>query len=437
MVREEASSFRDPAGQVVINNGNYLREVNEAYLPEYDRLMESGLYADLISNDLMIPHEELDSRLLLPKQVPFWSYPYEWCFSMLKGAAVTTLHCAVMALEYDMMMKDASAYNIQYIDGQMKLIDTLSFMLYQPGMMLPGYQQFVEHFLCPLLLMSYGRTEVTKLLTVNVDGISVDTAGKLLPLKARFNHSAMVNIYLPRLLQQHIDPTALEVHPTKEAVLKSINILLKAVDGLEYKVSSAWSKYENEDSYTLAAKESKKAIIGDILLALPYGAVADFGANTGEYSRFAHTLGHDVIALDRDHDCIERLYVPGLVNKLPLVIDICNPSPAIGWQNTERKSFLDRLHVDTIMALALIHHLCIGNNIPLSKVAELLAAHCRNLIIEFVPLDDKKAQILLGKKNIPPYSEDIFRQEFGRFFTVAQRREVADSKRVIYLMEEK
>lgn len=435
MVLKEASSFRDSAGQVIIDNGIYLRRVNECALTDYETLINSGLYGKLIVENLIIPHVEVELgqtyTILKPLQIPFISYPYEWCFSMLKKAAITTLLCALRALDFGMMLKDASAYNIQWVEGKMRLIDTLSFMRYKEGMYWPGYQQFVEHFLCPLLLSSYDKPELSRLLQVNVDGIPVTTAAKLLPFKAHFSKDILLNVYLPAgyYFKKAVD---LEITPTKKNITGLINRLLTFTEGLEYKTRSAWTQYANEDSYTRKAQLSKNDIVFKMLSYLKGKTLLDVGANTGDFSELAQAFGYQVIATDRDHDCVEKMYQTKRTI-LPLVVDLCNPSPAIGWSNTERKSFLDRLNVDTIMALALIHHLCVSNNVPLFMVAELLSQHCRNLIIEFVPLEDKKAKILLGKKTIPPYSETIFVKEFSKYFVCEEKQTVEDSCRSIYL----
>ena len=174
-----------------------------------------------------------------------------------------------------------------------------------------------------------------------------------------------------------------------------------------------------------------------MLLHLPFGKVLDLGANTGYYSMMAALGGNDVIATDNDHDCVE--YIVNLrPNVLALRMDVCNPTPAVGWDNAERKTFWDRCHPDTILCLALIHHLCISNNTPLDYVAKLFSAHCqRHLIIEWVPPDDPKAAAIAFNRIFPRYNLDVFKSAFSDYFTFEQERPLADSKRIIYLMEKR
>jgi hypothetical protein len=432
----EEGSFRDPAGQVIIENGTVLRQLNSVYMAEYRYLMSSGLYGELAGKGLLIPHTEMKAQgnvtTIIPERVKFISYPYEWCFSMLKEAALSTLEINRIALSHNMLLKDASAYNMQWHSGKMTLIDTLSFMRYDGSEPWVAYRQFIEHFLVPLLLMKHRDASLVKLLEVHLGGIPVNLAVKLLPGWLRLKPSLMMHLYA-----QNFAPSGKRVwHDVKmprhnlEALLDSLEGLVR---GLGYKPKSEWSGYES-CSYTQKAYNNKYMIVGKILEGIPGNTLCDIGANVGDYSNLA-SADYDfvVIAVDRDHDCVEYM-LKTHYGFLGLVADITNPSPAIGWESKERKSLLDRLQVDTIMALALIHHLCIGNNTPVGRVASMLAGHCKNLIIEFVPLEDPKAQLLASGRVFPPYTRELFEVEFGKHFDIVNRADIEDSLRSIYLM---
>ena len=430
---KERSSFRDPAGQVFEHDGQILRYVYPPYFEDYHKLKDSGLYTHLTTLKLLIKHTELfqekDKLIIRPEVVPFISYPYEWCFSMLKEAALNTLKINRIALEHGMILKDASAYNMQYYQGNMVLIDTLSFMSYEPGMPWGAYRQFLQHFLYPLLLMAHYNPYMNKLSQIHLDGIPAGFVINNLPFHFRFKPSLWAHLYA-----QGWKVTVKgqkDIRMSRYAVEALLDNLEATVRGIKHQMlSSDFIKYSELGSYTKYGIADKELLITNILGSIKPGTLCDLGANTGNYSRMVKPY---VISVDSNHDCIELIYKSK--TGLPLIVDLCNPSPAIGWDNTERKSFLCRLHVDTIMALALIHHLCIGNNVPLGNVAEMLSQHCRNLIIEFVPLEDPKAQLLLGKKNIPPYSLDIFKAEFGKYFMIKAEYPITDSLRTIYLME--
>ena len=183
-------SFRDPNGFVFVSEGTLYRQVNKSYQRHYDLLYSSGLYEALVSRHLLIAHDECDYlphgndqiyKVLRPLPVPFVSYPYEWCFSQLKDAALVTLDLQKRALAHNMVLKDASAYNIQFLDGKPLLIDTLSFETYEEGRAWVAYRQFCQHFLAPLVLMSQKDIRLSQLLRVYIDGIPLDLAASLLP----------------------------------------------------------------------------------------------------------------------------------------------------------------------------------------------------------------------------------------------------------------
>jgi len=434
-MQNESSSFRDPSGQVFIADGKYRRLIYPCYMEDYHTLMISGLYQELTDTNLLIPHQELSAigreMIIEPEQVGFISYPYEWCFSMLKEAAINTLIINEIALQHGMMLKDASAFNMQWHKGNMTLIDTLSFMKYQPGMPWGAYPQFLKHFLAPLLLMKYRSPGLARLFLSNLDGITPNLASKLLPKHLILRPSNLVHLYAQSL---NVAVNGQKNVKMSKLALNSLLSNLKAlVMRLDYKTKSVITHYSDENSYTQRALDDKAFKVERLLDIVDGKTLCDIGANTGFYSRMAAVRGFKVLAVDSDHDCVN--YIDQTSHIFPLVIDICNPTPAIGWGNTERKSFLERLHVDVIMALALIHHICIGNNVPLEKVARMLSEHCQKLIIEYVPLDDPKAQLLLGKKNIPAYNIDVFRYEFGQYFTVECEVKIDDSKRILFLME--
>lgn len=441
----EVSSFRDPAGQVFIKGGAYHRKISPSYMPEYHRLMASGLYGTLSESGLLLPHEEVEVKAgwltILPEQVEFISYPYEWCFSMLKEAALNTLEINRIALIHEMMLKDASAFNMQWHNGKMTLIDTLSFAKYDGSQPWVAYRQFIEHFLIPLLVMKYRAASLSKLAEIFIDGIPVSLATKLLPMRTKLNPSLLAHLYAQSI---SLDGAKLpkEIKMPRRNLDALLDNLRRLVEGLKYKPKSDWSSRYGYDvrSYSDRAFESKRDIVRGMLDYLTFrhlpGAdarVCDIGANIGRFSNYASER-YFTLAIDNDHDCIERMRDIDW-GRLGLVVDICNPTPAVGWGNTERKSFLDRLNVDTIMALAIIHHICIRNNTPVGMVAELFRENCKNLIIEFVPPEDPKAKLLVGNKVFPPYSRDIFEAEFGRYFKTVEKRQVADSMRSIYLMQ--
>jgi hypothetical protein len=125
----------------------------------------------------------------------------------------------------------------------------------------------------------------------------------------------------------------------------------------------------------------------------------------------------------------------GITSTLPLLIDLGNPSPALGWAHTERRSLLDRRSADTVLALALLHHLVISRNIPLVAVADFLARLAPALVIEFVPSDDPMASRLLAtRKDFGGYTVDGFRSAFTLPFEILDEARIVGTKRTLFRM---
>ncbi|WP_298002565.1 hypothetical protein [Anaerolinea sp.] len=207
------ASFRDPSGFVFRRGGRLYRQVNSIYAREYDHLMRSGLYQRLIDRGWLIPHQEVNEdpldpstcyRVIEPEAIPFISYPYEWCFSQLKDAALLTLAIQKEALQAGMILKDASAYNIQFHRGKPILMDTLSFALYEESAPWVAYRQFCQHFLAPLALMSRVDLRFGRLSTLYMDGIPLDFASRLLPFSTRFDFGLVSHLHLHAQAQQAV-----------------------------------------------------------------------------------------------------------------------------------------------------------------------------------------------------------------------------------------
>jgi SAM-dependent methyltransferase len=190
------------------------------------------------------------------------------------------------------------------------------------------------------------------------------------------------------------------------------------------------------DEGTLAKESIVEAMLGDV-----GGSVAwDLGANVGRFSAIAARLGRRVVAWDADPAASElhyrRLKEAGDGSVLPLVQDLVNPSPSLGWAGAERAGF-ERSDADVILALALVHHLAISNNVPLEAIASLFARLAPNAIIEWVPKDDPMARRLLASRRdiFPDYSQVGFERAFGTRFRVVARTPISGSTRVLYRLE--
>jgi hypothetical protein len=452
------ASFRDPGGFLFRHNRVLYRQVNRVYKDHYDRLISSGLYQRLVDAGLLIPHTEVSLELarsddaykvIQPQVVVFISYPYEWSFSQLKSAALATLEVQKIALEFNMSLKDSSAYNVQFLNGRPVLIDSLSFEPYQENAPWVPYRQFCQHFLAPLALMAYKDVRLNQLLRVFIDGIPLDLAARLLPVRSYFNLSLLFHIHLHAKSQQHfkdrtVSRTAARRGMSRQALLGLVDNLESGVKKLRWNPEkTAWADYYQDDSYSMEGIEHKQQLVADFIQVANPQTVWDLGANTGLYSRIASRQAIPTIAWDIDPGAVDinfrQITQNGETNLLPLLLDLTNPSPAIGWNTRERLSFAERGPADLILALALFHHLVISNNTPMDMVADFLAGLCRWLIIEFVPKHDPKVQKLLATRDdiFPDYVRQGFEAAFSYYFTIQRAENIRDSSRTLYLMEAK
>ena len=452
------ASFRDPSGFIYQKDGTLYRQINLVYKDNFDLFVKSGLCDKLQKEQLLIPHRQINIsfahdqqayKVIRPEIVPFISYPYGWSFSMLKDAALLTLGIQKIALEHDMSLKDASAFNIQFQDGHPVFIDTLSFEKYQPGLPWVAYRQFCQHFLGPLSLMAHTDIRLNQLIKVYIDGIPLDLASKLLPSRTYLNFLLLTHIHLHAKSQQQWADKQFNV---KKRNLNISKIQLTAViDSLYSGISkiklpqatTEWGDYYNFTNYNNKSFKSKGAIVKKLIQKCRPKTVWDLGANNGYFSRIAADFGAYTVAFDIDPIAVEKNYLQIKQHKdkniLPLIIDLTNPTSDYGWSNEERDSLVKRGPADTIMALALIHHLAIGNNLPFDKIADFLSRICHHLIIEFVPKEDSQVQKLLASREdiFTQYNETEFEKTFTKYFKIISKTKVENSLRTIYLFYSK
>ena len=468
----DRGSFRDPSGFVFVQGGVAYRQVNDAFSDPYRRLMGSGLYEELSRSRLLVPHEEVSLRLadapaafavLRPEQVPFISYPYEWCFSQLKAAALLTLEIQRRAIEHGLVLRDASAYNIQFIGPRPIFIDTLSFGPYVEGQPWSAYRQFCQHFLAPLALMAYVDPSLNELLRLHIDGVPLSLATSMLPLKTKLKPGLLMHLHLhgrseartsgaPQ--EEAAPPTNGSAADRARASARSMGrtAMFGLIDSLDRAVrqlsippaKTLWSTYATHLNYSESAQKTKRELVArmidDARASGRIDMVWDLGANTGSFSEIAARTGARVISFDADHAVVEQHYNDSIGSSrdrvLPLVQNLANPSPAVGWNHAERRSLTERGPADLALALALVHHLAIGCNVPLPAVAEFFSRICRSLIIEFVPRHDSQVRRMLSLREdvFGDYTQEQFEQAFGAHFRIAATVPVVGTVRTMYLM---
>jgi len=447
------ASFRDPSGFLFRRDGRLLRQVQASYAEDYDRLLGGGLYEELTGARLLVPHLELDGepasrgdayRILEPEPIRFISYPYEWCFSQLQDAALCTLEIQQRALAKDLILKDASAYNIQFHRGRPLLIDTLSFARYVEGEPWVAYRQFCQHFLAPLALMAYRDVRLSSLFRTHIDGIPLDLASRLLPWHSRLKPGLFLHVHAHAASQKRHESRgagAQRKSLSKRALLGIIDSLRSAIRSLRWQPGTTeWADYYSDTNYTDASARAKQDGVGEFLAASGAQSVWDLGANDGSFSRIASSRQVFTVAADVDPSAVELNYRrardEGDEQLLPLLIDLTNPSPALGWAHRERDALVERGPADCVLALALIHHLAISNNVPLERLANFFARCGRQLIVEFVPKEDSQVQRLLATREdvFPNYTRGGFETAFSTTFELLDTRPIPESARTLYWM---
>jgi hypothetical protein len=454
LINHHPASFRDPSGFIYEQDGLIYRFVSTAYAVDYALLQNSGLAAELLKKNLLLPFTETADnhtgrsdwhKTLLPQQLPFFSYAWEWSFSQLKGAALATLTVCKLALQKGMILKDATHTNMQWVDGKWKLIDTLSFETYTAGESWIAYRQFCECFLNPLLLAAYSGMEVHKLALSYPDGVPAAVTSRLLPFKTKFNASIYLHVHLQAKMGGK--PTAEQKSPGKKLSQKNIEQIIdnlySCIEGLHLpQQTTTWNNYYDETILSETYLTEKKKLVASLLINQTYKSVLDLGANEGEFSLLCKE-DTQVIATDFDSACIDSLYnrlkKEKRKNILPLVLDLTYPTPAVGWMNEERKAFFKRTKADVCLALALIHHLAIAKNISLQQLASFFASICNTLIIEFVPKEDPKVQGMLQRRKdiFDNYTEQEFEQAFALYFSLEQKTTVKGSQRSMFVYRKK
>jgi hypothetical protein len=452
-VQAHPSSYRDRDGFLFWSEGRLLRQINRRGQPAYERLMASGLYAELVDRGWLVPHRESDHppaqadlvwKVIEPERIPFVSYPYEWCFSQLRDAALLTLRIQKAALARGMILKDASAFNVQFDGIRPVFIDTLSFAVYEEGKPWAAYRQFCEHFLAPMALVCRCDERLGALTSAHLEGVPLDLASRLLPWRSWLRPGLLLHVHLHSIgIRRGADRAAAarEARLSRQGLEALMGSLEQAASGLKWSVPrSAWSAYyEEEANYAASAMARKAYAVGRMLDTAQPRMIWDIGANTGLFSRLAADKGAYVVAMDADRSVTELHYLEcrrgSRRNVLPLVMDAAAPSPGLGWSNAERASLRERGPADVVMMLALVHHLAISRNVPMVMLAEYAAELGRRLIVEFVPKNDSNAQRLLAVREdiFDDYSEEGFESAFGRFFLMEQKSHIEGTDRTLYL----
>lgn len=471
-------SFRDPSGFVFSHDGRMFRAIDQAFDVLYREPRTSKAIQQLIDRQLLVktwPVEDDHLRAIFQdnysgfrcflehEKVPFISYPYEWSFSMLADAAIHTLRVQKELLSVGLSLKDATPYNIQFVQGKPVFIDITS--IERPARLDIWFAlgQFLRLFYYPLLLACRRGGDFRSYYLGSINGQSLEQVAAALGPMAKYAPSNLLDVGLPLLLERRdskktkkgvdsdkpVDMAAAEGNAqTQEFNLARLESKLKKLNKKVTRThQSVWSDYTSICNYDDQATAKKKSLIAEFLESHKPSSVLDLGCNTGEYSRLATSHGCDVIAADFDPVAIDRLYSaikPGSENSSraisPVILDLANPSPAIGYLNVERDSFLSRCPSQCVFALALIHHLLVSENMTLEAISRLFAVTTSQyLVLEFVPTNDSMFERLLRfrKSYFDDLNLDKCLNAFSKDFHLLQKCPIEGTVRTLLFFEKK
>jgi ribosomal protein L11 methylase PrmA len=448
----DPASWRDPSGFVYRRDGVLFRQIAPSFLDRWRAFSSGDLASKLVADGRLLPWTDGDltdaaddraAAVIRPELLEFISYPYEWTFGELKDAALLTLDVQLDALAAGFRLRDASAYNVQFRGVTPVLIDHLSFEPATADAPWVAYRQFCEHFLAPLVLMDERDVRMGRLLRAYLDGIPLDLAAGLVPGRTRLRLGLATHLHLhARAQRQHAgDGTAPAARPTLSAgkLRNLLESLRGTIEGIRWSpAGTEWADYADQKHASYGDGEAKERAVRKELEEVAGAQCWDLGANTGRYSRIAADLGYTVLSFDIDPAAAERNYralrAESRAGITPLVMDLADPSPSLGWAERERAGLVERANADVSLALALVHHLAIGRNVPFPMILDLLADLAPHAIVEWVPRGDPMVErLLVSREDIfGDYTEDGFAAAAGRRFEVVSRNPIEGSARVLY-----
>jgi hypothetical protein len=457
--RVERGSFRDPDSRVFYAGGSVHRALSERGLSDWEALAATSLFRDKVAEGKLVGTEQLSEPNGLPAEldadrvaavlrhdrVPVVSYPYEWPFGMLKDAALLELELLLAALDEDLILKDASPYNVQWQGSQPVFVDVGSFERLREGEPWAGYRQFCMLVLYPLMLQAYRGVPFQPWLRGSLEGIEPAEMRRLLTFRDRFRRGVLTNVVLHAKLEARYADREVKQDLKRagfhtELIRANARKLSKLVQRLEWRHGpTAWSTYRTTNPYDEPDAAAKLDFVREAAGARRRRLVWDLGCNDGRFTRVAAMHADYTVAVDADAAVVETLYrelrADGIDTILPLVGNLADPSPGLGWRGEERRPLVERGRPDLTLALALVHHVALTSNVPVRDFLDWLAGLQTELVIEFPTREDPMVQRLLARKGPaanPDYDTETFERALSERWRIERRETLPSGTRLLY-----
>jgi len=450
-------TFRDPAGSVELRPDGAYRSIRSPFDAEILEFLRLPFASELVAEGRLVASEVVsqsaDTLVLRHPRVSFQSYPWEWAPSLWLSAAELTLNLCSDLIQRGWILKDATPLNVLFRGTQPVFVDVLSIQRMGPHQPIwLAYGQFVRTFLLPMLAHSKLGWPLQVALTRR-DGYEPEEVYAALSWPARLRQPALSAVTLPSLLANNKALQSSSLAPrsikdpdvVKQVLTKTLKSLLSHMRRVTPSHrSSTWSDYaETATHYSDEDHTRKRSFVTAALARSKPTRLLDVGCNTGVYSRLAADAGAEVVSIDTDLQAVDRLSASlkgSGKNILPLCIDLAHPTPAAGWENRENASFLIRCagHFDTVMMLAVLHHLLLRSQIPMNQIARLCSSlTTSHLILEWVPTTDPKFhELVRGRESIYGHlTEATFRDAFAQHFTTIDELTLANGRIMLHLQK--
>ena len=450
-------SYRDPRARVFFNRDRVLRAISPDASAAFRQARETGLLDELVSEGKLVPFWDVEPGgahlppgldtvgvLLEHERLPFISYPYEWAFTALKEAALLHLEIQLRALERNLKLIDASAYNIQFQGPWPVFIDHSSFGPYEEDEAWIGHRQFCEQFLNPLVLHARAGVPFNDWFRGSLEGLTTRDLASVLPFSSRLSPVPLIHITLPAFFENKAvrarrasDPVhSSKVRLPRPAFRRMLRSLRKWIGRLKPKETvSVWSGYAEDNIYAVEEAERKSAFVAEFAGKRKPALIVDVGCNTGDYSKVALANGaRRSIGLEPDPVALDQAFRRARSENLdffPLYQNIRNPSPGQGWNGEERSSLRARTSADGVLALAVLHHIVIGCHVPMGQALAWIVGIASDGVIEFVPPSDAMVMRLLSQRGgvAHDYSADHFDATLGNLARVVKSETISASGR--------